>query len=137
MMSSFNHQTFIIIVMTNISVATSSQVKEGELLPVKVENQKVMLTRINGQVHALQNKCPHLGMPLAKGKVCDGVVTCPWHGASYNLSTGENVKWVGSFVGIPLPQWTHQILSLGKSPQGLKTFTVNEQGDEISIDIGN
>ncbi len=121
--------------MKTIAVATASQVKEGELLPVKVENQKVMLTRVNGKIHALANKCPHMGMPLAKGKICDGVVTCPWHGASYNLSTGENVKWVDSFVGIPLPEWSHQALSLGKSPQGLKTFTVNEQGDEVSIVI--
>jgi nitrite reductase/ring-hydroxylating ferredoxin subunit len=121
--------------MKTIAVATASQVKEGELLPVKVENQKVMLTRINGQVHALENKCPHLGMPLAKGKICDGVVTCPWHGASYNLSTGANVKWVDSFVGIPLPEWSHKALSLGKSPHGLKTFAVTEQGDEISISI--
>jgi nitrite reductase/ring-hydroxylating ferredoxin subunit len=120
--------------MTTISVATSSQVKEGELFPVKVDDRKVMLTRINGQVHALENKCPHLGMPLAKGKVCDGVVTCPWHGASYNLTTGANVKWVNSFVGIPLPEVMHKVVSLGKSPQGLKTFTVNEQGDNISID---
>jgi nitrite reductase/ring-hydroxylating ferredoxin subunit len=121
--------------MKTISVATASQVKEGELFPVKVENQKVMLTRVDGKVHALENKCPHLGMPLAKGKVCDGVVTCPWHGASYNLTTGANVKWVDSFVGIPLPEWSHQALSLGKSPQGLKTFAVSEQGDEISISI--
>ncbi len=120
--------------MATISVATSSQVKEGELFPVKVEDRKVMLTRINGQVHALENKCPHLGMPLAKGKVCDGAVTCPWHGASYNLTTGANVKWVNSFVGIPLPEAMHKVVSLGKSPQGLKTFTVNEQGDNISID---
>ncbi len=122
--------------MTTISVATSSQVKEGELFPVKVENQKVILTRIDGKVYAVENKCPHLGMPLAKGKVCDGAVTCPWHGASYNLKTGQNVKWVDSFVGIPLPSWTHQIVSLGKSPQGIKTFTVSEQGDSVSISIG-
>lgn len=121
--------------MKTISVATASQVKEGELLSVTVDNQKVMLTRVNGEVHALANKCPHLGMPLAKGKVCDGVVTCPWHGASYNLSTGENVEWVNSFVGIPLPTGLRSIVSLGKSPQGLKTYPVTQQGDDISIAI--
>jgi nitrite reductase/ring-hydroxylating ferredoxin subunit len=123
--------------MTTIRVATSSQIQEGQLFPVKVENQKIILTRVEGKIHALENKCPHLGMPLAKGKVCNGVVTCPWHGASYNLTTGENVKWVDSVVGIPLPQWSHQIVSMGKKPQGLKTYTVSEQGDEVSISIGS
>ena len=114
-------------------VATASQVKEGEVLAVTAENQKVMLSRIDGKVYAVENKCPHLGLPLANGKVCDRVVTCRWHGASFDLTTGENVKWVNSFAGIPLPEWSHQALSIGKSAQGLKTFAVTEQGDEISI----
>lgn len=121
--------------MTTITVAKSSQVKEGELLPVKVENAKVMLTRIDGKVYAVENKCPHLGMPLAKGKVCDRAVTCRWHGASFDLTTGANVKWVDSFVGIPLPEWSHQALSVGKTAQGLKTYTVSEQGDDVSVEI--
>lgn len=121
--------------MSTISVAKSSQVKEGELLPVKVENAKVMLTRIDGKVYAVENKCPHLGMPLANGKVCDRAVTCRWHGASFDLTTGENIKWVGSMVGITLPKWSHKMLSAGKSPRAIKTFTVSEQGDEISIEI--
>jgi nitrite reductase/ring-hydroxylating ferredoxin subunit len=123
--------------MKTISVATASQVKEGELLPVKVENQKVMLTRVDGKVYALENKCPHLGMPLNSGKVCNNAVTCRWHGATFDLTTGENIQWVGSFVGIPLPEWSHQVLSVGKQAHGLKTFTVTEQGDDISIVMGN
>jgi nitrite reductase/ring-hydroxylating ferredoxin subunit len=121
--------------MTNISVATSSQVKEGELLAVKAENRKVILTRVEGKVYAVENKCPHLGMPLAKGKVCDRAVTCRWHGATFDLTTGANIKWVDSFVGIPLPEWSHSVLSVGKSAQGLQTFKVTEQGDDVSIEI--
>jgi nitrite reductase/ring-hydroxylating ferredoxin subunit len=120
----------------NISIASASQVKEGELLPIKVEDQKVLLTRIDGKVYAVENKCPHLGMPLTNGKVCDRAVTCRWHGASFDLTTGENVKWVDSFVGIPLPEWTHKALSVGKSAQGIKTFTIAEQGENISIEVG-
>jgi nitrite reductase/ring-hydroxylating ferredoxin subunit len=134
-MSSLINKHYPILIMTNISVATRSQVKEGELFPVKVENQKVILTRIEGKVYAVENKCPHLGMPLAKGKVCDQAVTCRWHGATFDLTTGNNVKWVDSFVGIPLPEWSHQVLSVGKQARGLKTFTVSEQGEEISINI--
>jgi nitrite reductase/ring-hydroxylating ferredoxin subunit len=123
--------------MKTVSVANASQVKEGELFAVKVEDQKVMLTRVDGKVYALENKCPHLGMPLASSKVCNKAVTCRWHGATYDLTTGENLKWVNSFVGVPLPEWTHQVLSIGKQAQGLKTFTVTEQGDEISISLAN
>ncbi len=121
--------------MKTVSVATASQVKEGELLAANVEGQKVMLTRVDGQVYALENKCPHLGMPLASSKVCDKAVTCRWHGAIFDLKTGQNIKWVNSVVGIPLPEWSHQVLSIGKQAQGLKTYPVTEREDEISIEI--
>ena len=121
--------------MKTIPVATASQIKEGELLPVTVENQKVMLTRVAGKIYAVANKCPHLGMPLAKSKVCDGAVTCRWHGATFDLTTGKNVKWVDSFVGVPLPEWSHGALSLGKPPEGLKAYIVKEDGEQVSIEI--
>jgi nitrite reductase/ring-hydroxylating ferredoxin subunit len=121
--------------MTTINVATSNQIKEGELFPVTFENKKAILTRIDGTVYAVENKCPHLGMPLTKGKVCNNAVTCRWHGATFDLKTGANVKWVDSFVGVPLPAWTHQVLSVGKQAQGLKTFTVTEQDDKVAIVI--
>jgi nitrite reductase/ring-hydroxylating ferredoxin subunit len=119
--------------MTIISVATSSQVKEGEVLPIKFESTKAMLSRVDGKVYAVENKCPHLGMPLAKGKVCNNAITCRWHGATFDLKTGENIKWVDSFLGVPLPEASHQLLSLGKQAQGLKTFKVKEENDDISI----
>jgi nitrite reductase/ring-hydroxylating ferredoxin subunit len=119
-----------------IPVATASQIKEGELFPVTVENEKVMLTRVAGKICAVANKCPHLGMPLAKSKVCDGAVTCRWHGATFDLTTGKNVKWVDSFVGVPLPEWSLGALSLGKPAQGIKSYPVTEDGEQVSISLG-
>ena len=121
--------------MKTVSIATTSQIEVGELLAVKVENQKVILTKIDDKIYAVENKCPHLGMPLANGKVCDRAVTCRWHGASFDLTTGENVKWVDSFAGIPLPEWSRKALSMGKSAQSIKTYPVTQQGDEVSISI--
>jgi nitrite reductase/ring-hydroxylating ferredoxin subunit len=119
-----------------IPVATASQIKEGELFPVTVENEKVMLTRVAGKIYAVANKCPHLSMPLAKSKVCDGAVTCRWHGATFDLTTGKNVKWVDSFVGVPLPEWSLGALSLGKPAQGIKSYPVTEDGEQVSISLG-
>jgi nitrite reductase/ring-hydroxylating ferredoxin subunit len=38
---------------------------------------------------AIDDTCPHDGGPLSQGEVNDGCVSCPWHGAEFNLSTGE------------------------------------------------
>ncbi len=49
--------------MKSITVASSDRIQEGQLFPVTVENQKIMLTRVGGKIYAIENKCPHLGMP--------------------------------------------------------------------------
>ncbi|MFN4179862.1 MAG: Rieske (2Fe-2S) protein, partial [Armatimonadota bacterium] len=42
----------------------------------------------NGKVYAVDNRCPHMGFPLHKGSVQDGILTCPWHHARFDLSSG-------------------------------------------------
>jgi nitrite reductase/ring-hydroxylating ferredoxin subunit len=121
--------------MKTITVATTSQVKAGEILAVAAEDRKVMLSKIDDKIYAVENKCPHLGMPLAKGKVCNNTVKCRWHGATFDLKTGENVSWVDSFVGVPLPEWSLKPLSLGKSPQNLQSFEVGIDGENVTVAV--
>jgi nitrite reductase/ring-hydroxylating ferredoxin subunit len=41
-----------------------------------------------GEVHAVDNRCPHMGFPLDRGSVCDGILTCHWHHARFDLASG-------------------------------------------------
>jgi len=40
------------------------------------------------RVHALDNRCPHLGFPLHMGSVCNGILTCHWHHARFDVCSG-------------------------------------------------
>lgn len=40
------------------------------------------------RVYAVDNRCPHMGFPLQKGSVCDGILTCHWHHARFDLESG-------------------------------------------------
>lgn len=71
-----------------VDVAPSHSVQEDRLLPVKCGGVPLLLTRINGSVHACADKCPHHGRPLRDGQVRKGVITCPWHGARLNICAG-------------------------------------------------
>ncbi len=42
----------------------------------------------NGDVYAVDNRCPHMGFPLDRGSVKDGILTCHWHHARFDLSSG-------------------------------------------------
>jgi NADPH-dependent 2,4-dienoyl-CoA reductase/sulfur reductase-like enzyme/nitrite reductase/ring-hydroxylating ferredoxin subunit len=55
-----------------------------------IEGGKVVLVKIEGEVHALNANCTHYGAPLVKGVVTgDGRLTCPWHGACFQVKTGD------------------------------------------------
>ncbi|MFE2376145.1 Rieske 2Fe-2S domain-containing protein [Streptomyces sp. NPDC059398] len=44
------------------------------------------------EIHVLADRCSHLSGPLSEGKIADGCVECPWHGSTFRLSDGWNVK---------------------------------------------
>jgi len=59
---------------------------------VVVGGRQVALFRTGDEFHALDNLCLHHGGPLCDGSIDDGVVTCPWHGWSYEIRTGAMVQ---------------------------------------------
>lgn len=71
---------------------------EGELGHVVVEGQSILLTRWEGQVYALEDTCPHRGVPLHKGELDDGCVMCPAHGWAFALINGEGRTVLGTSV---------------------------------------
>ncbi|KAJ5481049.1 Apoptosis-inducing factor 1 [Penicillium diatomitis] len=55
-----------------------------------IEEGKVLVVKHAGQAHAMSPRCTHYGAPLKNGVVApDGRITCPWHGACFNISTGD------------------------------------------------
>jgi len=121
--------------MQRIEVAKSEEVFEGEFHAAKVGDYKVLITRAKGQLCAIENKCPHLGLPLAKGEIDDGTIRCPWHGSRFDLCSGKNLDWVNGFVGVPLPKWTHNLIALGKAPAPVRSFKVAEDDGSVFVTL--
>ena len=114
-------------------VAAAADVIEGALHKAEVGGQRILLTRIGGKVHAVVDRCPHLGMSLAKGKLENRVVTCPWHNSRFDFCDGRNLDWVNAVLGVPMPAWTHKALAMGKSPAPLTVLHVEESAGEIFV----
>ncbi|OCK88738.1 uncharacterized protein K441DRAFT_668554 [Cenococcum geophilum 1.58] len=72
---------------------TSLDLKNGEKQEAEVEGiekGKVLLVKVKDQVHATSANCTHYGAPLKLGVVTgEGRLTCPWHGACFNIATGD------------------------------------------------
>jgi NADPH-dependent 2,4-dienoyl-CoA reductase/sulfur reductase-like enzyme/nitrite reductase/ring-hydroxylating ferredoxin subunit len=73
-----------------IEVLDYAELKDGEMKEVSFEEGKVLLSRLGDKIHATSAFCTHYGAPLAKGVLTsDGRVVCPWHGACFNVCTGD------------------------------------------------
>lgn len=121
--------------MKRIKVAGSTEIQEAKLHAVQAEGNSVLLTRVQGKVCAIAGKCPHLGLPMKGGKVVDGTIQCPWHGSRFDVCTGKNLDWTNSFIGIPMPKWTHSLIALGKKPAPVQTFVASEEGGSVFVEI--
>jgi nitrite reductase/ring-hydroxylating ferredoxin subunit len=69
-------------------VCKVGDVPEGEGKPIAVCGRVIALFFVNGEYHAIDDMCPHMGASLAGGYVEDGVVTCPWHAWRFQITDG-------------------------------------------------
>lgn len=120
--------------MTKTKIAATSDVSADKVLKASVNGQAVLVAKVGDGYCAVANKCPHLGLPMAKGKFENGVITCPFHGSKFEVCTGKNVEWVESFVGIPLPGAAKKMMAMGKTPTDVANFSVTQEGDDLFID---
>src|SRR5262249_10512330 len=72
------------------TVCKLADVPEGLGHTVYVGEFALALFRVNGEIHAIDDTCPHMGASLGSGFVENGTVTCPWHFWRFRLADG---KW--------------------------------------------
>jgi nitrite reductase/ring-hydroxylating ferredoxin subunit len=64
--------------------------QKGRLL-VDGRDRPILVIYDRGRVFALDNRCTHMGYPLEGGSVEDGILTCPWHQARFDLESGRSL----------------------------------------------
>jgi nitrite reductase/ring-hydroxylating ferredoxin subunit len=78
------------------SRTTNGAVRVGSLAELKGQGCRVVTGQHgpiavfyhNDRVYAVDNRCPHMGFPLHRGTVQDGILTCHWHHARFDLASG-------------------------------------------------
>ena len=72
----------------HINAGTVDQLKERGCTVVTGGGHAIAVFYHAGEVYAVDNRCPHMGFPLDRGSVQDGILTCHWHHARFDLSSG-------------------------------------------------
>ncbi|MEM3085912.1 MAG: Rieske 2Fe-2S domain-containing protein [Halobacteria archaeon] len=95
-------------------VAAVSEIPPGKGKTVAVGAKKIALFNVEGKFYAIDNACLHRGGPLGEGECGGKVVTCPWHGWEWDVTTGANTANPSVKVA---------------------TYPVKVQGQEIQVQI--
>lgn len=121
--------------MTKINIGKAHEFEMGKTRVVRVDGTAIIINRTQDGFCAVANHCPHLGLPIASGKVEGNVITCPFHGSKFDMRTGENLDWVTSFAGAKLPNWSRRLMTMGKKPTPIETFQVTLENDDVFITL--
>ena len=101
--------------MAYVKAAKLSDVPQGQVRLVEVEDEEVALCNVGGEIFAVANLCTHDGGPLGEGEMVDHQIECPRHGARFDVRTGA-VTVLPAVLPIP-------------------TYEVKVEGDDILIEI--
>jgi nitrite reductase/ring-hydroxylating ferredoxin subunit len=71
-----------------VRAARLDEVRAAGHASVRVAGHSLALFFHDGRVHAVDNRCPHMGFPLHRGTLRDGILTCHWHHARFDLESG-------------------------------------------------
>ena len=98
-----------------IRVARTNDLEDGELMAVEVDSEPVCLAKVDGTIYAFTDDCTHIGGPLNEGELDGDMLTCPWHGAQFNVRTGKVLR--------------------GPARQDIQTYPVKVDNDDIFVSI--
>jgi 3-phenylpropionate/trans-cinnamate dioxygenase ferredoxin component len=70
-------------------VAKVGEIANGEAKLVEIDGKELALFNAGGEYFAIDNECTHVGGPLCEGDLDGHTVTCPWHGAEFDITSGE------------------------------------------------
>jgi nitrite reductase/ring-hydroxylating ferredoxin subunit len=117
---------------------------ESRCLSLSIKKHPIALFFYNSKVYALDNRCPHMGFPLSKGTLKDGILTCHWHHARFDLHNGGTFdQWAGDVKSYPVQIRNNSEIWIGVPgtfESGSSTRTAAESNtttnNEIMLDTG-
>jgi NAD(P)H-dependent nitrite reductase small subunit len=98
-----------------VTACRRSEVPEQGGRCVDVEGKRIAIFRVGDRFYAIDDTCTHMGGPLSEGEVEGEQVECPWHGAHFDLRTGEA-------TGPP-------------ADEAVARYEIRVTGDEIEIEV--
>ena len=101
--------------MAFVRAGNTTDVPTGTIREFQVDGKAVAVANVDGQFYAINGVCMHRGGPLGDGPLEGKIVTCPWHGWQYDVTSGK----------------------ISQNPSvGVESYQVEVRGGEIFVNLG-
>lgn len=127
-----------------VEVAKIDEIPPGNMKHVELDGKEIVVSNVNGKFYAMDERCGHMNARLSNGNINQNIVTCPFHAAKFDISTGKKVgepvlEIPPDMEPLP-PKWQKYMENVGKEMSYIKTYDQNTyevtiEGDVIKIKI--
>jgi nitrite reductase/ring-hydroxylating ferredoxin subunit len=94
-------------------IAKVSDITEGQIIAVELGRELIVLSKLEGEIYAINEMCGHSNGPLGDGFIDGDQIECPWHGSRFCLTTGE--------------------VTQGPATESVARYAVRVEGDDIYL----
>jgi ferredoxin-NADP reductase len=98
-----------------VKAARKGDVAPGQVKAVEVAGVRIALCNVDGAYYAIDDACTHRSASLSEGELTGKEITCPQHGAIFDVTTGEVLE--------------------GPAGEGVSSYNVRISGDEIEVEV--
>jgi 3-phenylpropionate/trans-cinnamate dioxygenase ferredoxin component len=99
-----------------VKVARTEEIRPGQAKLIDVKGKQIALFNVDGEFFAIDNMCTHEEASLAEGEICGHEVTCPLHGAKFDIRSG-------AVLGPP-------------AYDDVASYPVRVSGGDVEVDVG-
>ena len=126
-----------------VEIANLDEIPPGKMKHTETDGNEILVANLDGKFYALCDRCSHNNVPLSMGHLKDNVVTCPMHGARFDIKTGKRISdpTMPSINTESLPSSLQKYMQhAGRLMSRIKTyeqkkFEVKIEGNSVKVKI--
>jgi nitrite reductase/ring-hydroxylating ferredoxin subunit len=119
-----------------------SEITNGQMKHVEINGKEIVIANLDGKFYAFADRCGHMNARLSRGNINQSVVTCPFHAAKFDVTTGKKIgepvlEIPPGMEPLP-PKWQKYMETVGQEMSYIKTYDqetyeIKVEGNSIKI----
>ena len=125
-----------------VEVCKVNEISKGHMKHVEINGKEIAIANLDGKFYAFADRCGHMNARLSRGTINQNIVTCPFHGAKFDITIGKKIgepvlELPPEMEPLP-PNWQKYMGIVAQEMSFIKTldqeiYDVKVEGDSIKI----